>query len=360
MALGLLLWPATTFAQQMAVAPRKLVELPTPPVTPGRLFLKEDAERVVTFSPDGRFVAVSTLDAGASFAAWETSSGKLVGQGPESGWTFLPDQQTIFAQCLDDTFTVKLGVRHDLVASTHRIVGRYKRSQFEFGRMLLSPDGQWVAAVLQTPKKPSRIALLPDGKPEKPLVLAEGEANQFAFSSDGRWLAARTPNGIRLFDVNAKSEHKFAAAGAEPTLAFSDTGRTLATADLAAATGELFDVPSGESRQKLDLKVGHDAPVSAVAFSPVSTLFATGDADGFVVLKDAASGERIARFSAQSSRVSALGFSPDGRSLLVLADGDRETIGRLWSIGEAKPAAPRQKPRREKSSPVPRARTSQN
>ncbi|KEP48313.1 putative vegetative incompatibility protein HET-E-1 [Rhizoctonia solani 123E] len=74
---------------------------------------------------------------------------------------------------------------------------------------------------------------------------------------------------------------------------------------------------------------GHNEQVHSIAFSPNGRLFASGSADGSLMIWDASTGDRLfGPLTGHSDCVNSVAFSPDG-TLVVSGSGD-ETI-RLWS-----------------------------
>jgi COMPASS component SWD3 len=81
-------------------------------------------------------------------------------------------------------------------------------------------------------------------------------------------------------------------------------------------------------QQKFLLR-GHLRGVSAVKFSPDSTMIATGGADGAVKVWDTRSGKLIHTFEGHLAGISTISWSPDGAT--IASGSDDKTI-RLWNV----------------------------
>ena len=79
--------------------------------------------------------------------------------------------------------------------------------------------------------------------------------------------------------------------------------------------------------------VGHRGEVSALAFSPDGKTIASGGKDGIVILWDAPTGKEIHTFTGHFGNVFCLAFSPDGKTLSVGGGKPGETIVDLDLFG---------------------------
>ena len=114
----------------------------------------------------------------------------------------------------------------------------------------------------------------------------------------------------------------------------------IALLDLEALEADTIVCPPGsdvEFFMLLDLEAdtivtflsGHEEGVSAVQFSPVAMLLASGSVEGTVKLRDVETHTNIASFTGRTDEVYNMSFSDDGR---LLASGSWEGIVRVWDI----------------------------
>jgi WD40 repeat protein len=154
------------------------------------------------------------------------------------------------------------------------------------------------------------------------------------FSPDGAWMALAGYNApIELWDVETwqvvqmfegHTDRVFGIAfSPDSTLLASGSGR--GPSDVSDFTVRLWDVGGGRGRHVLH---GHRGDVHAVAFSPDGTLVASASTDFTVRLWDVQSGELVHTLH-HGDGLWDVTFSPDGE-LLASAGVERQV--RLWDV----------------------------
>ncbi|GLX00778.1 serine/threonine-protein kinase [Microtetraspora sp. NBRC 16547] len=320
----------------------------------------------VTFSADGRFLAVRGEDA---VRVWRAADQALLLVHPTLGEAaqvrFDRDGQAL-RYILDDTVHT-VGIA-DLTRPAK--VGPAN------GAAVLTPDGRFAAG----DPNPSGAVTFRDTRTGRaagmPIKVTES-LQDIAFSRDARIAVIADDDGRRAWAVDRESGRKLAATavrdaanssilgvavspdgtraaatvitlsmsaevrvadlragtwrvaaklpdGDVATMAFSPDGRLLAA--LGQNIGHLIDVTSGKVRSF----AANDQTLTAVAFHPRDPLVVTLDGAGRVIAWDTRTGERHGPvLRAERNPVSAMVFSPDGT---LLATGTGREV-RLWDIG---------------------------
>jgi hypothetical protein len=197
------------------------------------------------------------------------------------------------------------------------------------GTLAPSPDGSLLATVNY---RCASVWDFPSGN----LLhqFGDGRIRRLAFNPRGDLLAAGGVGGVVLWDVTRREERNVLARRGctSADVAFSPDGKTLAvtlepipgyTLEGPELGGLLWDVQAGRPRLELPPQPGG---TTSLAWSPDGSLLVTGGGDGTLKTWDPATGEELVALTWHRSRVWALAFAPDGRTL---ASADHETI-KLW------------------------------
>ncbi|MDB5309101.1 MAG: serine/threonine protein kinase [Gemmataceae bacterium] len=195
-----------------------------------------------------------------------------------------------------------------------------------------SPDGRLFAAANGDGAGGVQVWDYVTGQPRTTVLWPGLEIYSLAFSADATLLAAAGPSGpggvgpVKLWHAaDGPLPNLGVGSGEARAVAFSPVGLKLAVAlqlDREAVV-KVMDL-AGE-RPPLVLR-GHQARISALAFSPDGNTLAAGDRDGVVKLWDAASGTHSRDIKLESGGVRGLAISPRDRKLVV----DTEKAIEVW------------------------------
>jgi RNA polymerase sigma factor (sigma-70 family) len=212
----------------------------------------------------------------------------------------------------------------------HRFPGTY-----EAKNIALSPDGKIVAI---SQEKAIVLWDLVSGKEVR--RLAHPDATGFAFSPDGKTLAASGHDpDIQIWDLTTcKRFAKFTRDLRDISvseLAFTPDGRTLIAGQKFHSEIGLWDVTSGKKRQLLDTQSG---AIFTLALSPDGTLLATGSRKGGIPLWNPKTGELVRKLGKDGERQCYhVAFSPDAKTLAAIErDAKNQDSLSLWDLASGK------------------------
>jgi WD40 repeat protein len=312
----------------------------------------------VAWSPDGKTLAALSSINGV-VKLWDVAARKERSTlrndlGDSYSLAFTPDGETLLlAQYKHDAKAGPTGGIALWDVATGRRQGQLQQTPPRgVSRLVLSPDGQTIAAV-EISKEDAKgtyrnVVTLWDRASGKPRAgIADESVNSLAFSPDGKVLARSVmvikdnrieAAPVRRYDLTKGQDlsdlPNRAGKNTLNCLAFSADGGTLAGADFAGNI-ILWDLATAQVRTTFRQEDGRR--IRALAFSPDGQLLAAAVGDrpgrdhepGLIELWDAATGQRRLTLTGHTNAVLSVAFSPDGK---LLASGGSDRTVRLWDM----------------------------
>ena len=316
--------------------------------------------RPFKFSADGRTLIVV---ADAKVKRWETETGR------ELNFTPLPTAKNFFTTTLlsdDGRILVALNMDSSAVKIWETATGRELRSlTFEQDEdiavqdgIVISPDGNSLATFTQNVKGSMKgietklqITLWETASGRKAQTIKVqssaqpglGEVRQakLGFSNDGRWLALRDSESLKIWETaTARAVNSLAPARISPNP--SDTSMALLEGRFAfspdnrlvsiISEGDKIKLLDSSSAATLKTLSGHKGIVGAINFSADGKLIASSGVDGQIKLWDTATGNEVRSLRGSAMPVNDVVFSEDGRSL-TLGGGQAASLWELATGG---------------------------
>ena len=281
------------------------------------------SDRALSFSPDGRSLAVAS-DLGIwLYDSASLNSLALLPTGMANSLAFSPDGTTLVSTSERDPIKLWDVETGQNTASLDYVAGS----------VAFSPDGTILAS--GSTDYTVRLWDLATGTNTATLSGHQTPVLSLAFSPNGSTLASGSEDyEIRLWDVETGQNTATLSFGQKDfsgwhisvnSVAFSPDGTTLAFGSRHDETIMLWDVATGNAASLS----GHTDRIKSVAFSPDGTILASGSFDGRIKLWDVSTGTRTATLSGHRERVNSIAFSPEGD---LLASGSGDATVKLWEV----------------------------
>ena len=170
------------------------------------------------------------------------------------------------------------------------------------------------------------------------VISAPSNVTNVDVSPDGRQIVSSGDDGlIRRWDAESGKPVGDPLTGqtGKAGAAYVGDGRWIASAASADWTLRIWDANTGATVHVL---AGPRDDVKSGTVSPDGTVFATGNRDGTIVLRDVETGKQIGEpIRGHDAWVLAMEFSPDGTRLVT---GGRDGAMQLWNVSTHQPADP--------------------
>jgi len=286
--------------------------------------------RHIAFSPDGKVLAGAEEWGKRRVRLWEATTGTELRALPEhpksiTGLAFSPDGKRLATSCEEG------GIRL-FDPATGKELKQLHKPDYHAAAVAWSPDGKTLAWVGGGEGEPASVVFW-DVATEKEIARGEtrGNVRELVFTPDGRLALGDGGDGTQVWDAKTGKEIHFlrwvGGIGDHPSLAVTPDSKTLATPN---RHGVLFtDLTTGKRIERFP---GPQTNVSAIAYTPSGKTLAAGTGDGRVYIYDLATGELRRELPGENEYdgVRSLAFSPDGKTLAVAAG--RSKFVRLWDV----------------------------
>ena len=191
----------------------------------------------------------------------------------------------------------------------------------------LSADGHWLAAAWSSGQ--TKLWHIAEHAEERAVLEPDGRVTCMAFSRDGTWLAAANQEGgvtVRNTGHPDKAPRRVALRTNPRAMAISADGSRLFVTARMPQQPVVWDVLTGAPLTGSDY--------SAVAIDPSAQLIAGANAT--IAIMDAATARELPgrQRMGHGSRISWMGFSPDGRGLLSVS---HDNTARIWGAATGVP-----------------------
>ncbi|MBX9693047.1 MAG: hypothetical protein K2Z81_11730 [Cyanobacteria bacterium] len=295
------------------------------------------AIRAIALTSDGKMLATAS---GTNVELWDLSAGKVIacltgesGAVPINFVCFSPDGKNLVSCNAGDGAIAFWDIGTGKKARD--LTGADPSSIYFMRMAAFSPDSKTMALAHSTGID------LQESATGKPLAKLEDPlpADYVAFSPDGKILAGCAENKICLWDTDSGKKTMTFSDTPEKisSVAFSPDGKLLVSSSNDNVIN-LWDVATG--KKVLSITGGATAGGAAggilsFAFTPDGTKIAVIEGNA-VVLRETSSGKKLQTLDGHSNTVTAVAFTPDGKTL---ASSSLDSSLKLWSLDTGKEIA---------------------
>jgi hypothetical protein len=201
----------------------------------------------LTFSPDGRILAMAGLGRQNHIVLWDVAQRRMVGMlrgnAPVTqSIAFGPGGDWLVSAGIDGQIHIWDVQRRTLRATVREDRALLLQSRFP---LAVARDGKWIAYA----RTDGQVALASSVTGERLEIRPTGgkEVYDLAPSADGRWLAVASDSGIRLWDLSLPTAKPVSLSSEQASaIAFFPDSRTLLACGHLPGHSKVLAIPSGQ------------------------------------------------------------------------------------------------------------------